>query len=503
MKKTIKKYLKKRERSKKLAGFTFLEIILIIAILGVIFIMVIYRIRPIEVYRKAFNLQAKVDIKSIENGVKTFALNNRGKYPVGFTGLSEGTYDICKAGYTGCTPNSVNLDDLVTERILSEIPISPYNTDTTTTYTGYQIYHNPQTREYKVTEINDSENNPIASGFRRIIEIDNNSFAQNDYQLKLSLNTQELIAAGKMLSDCSNLSFTNTSGEQLIYWIEPTTCNTANTKIWFKSPQIPGGISNIFMNYGDAGLTNSATLEPADIFIDKVENLGGFWDPSLSESYPGTGNVLYDLSGEGGNFYHSQTPQWDAQNGFLFDDNGHFTGPSAATFPQESDPRTVIAEANPDPNIGQYAHVFHYGTPAKFRSFGIAKNGSGISSQTWSSECIAGSWTLGVDNTIAVTSSGSLQQIFKNGVLIGTCNSYTLDTGSSNPVQIGVRIGQTEPWLGYIKYVQFYDRVLTAEEIHEIYDNRSYATVNYPGSTLVHKYSADIEITNIYDEIAI
>lgn len=503
MKKPIKKYFKLRKKSKKLGAFTFLEIILIIAILGVILIMVIYRIRPIEVFRKTFHIQSKVDIKSIEDGVKTFSMKNRGEYPIGFSGLSEGIYDICKEGNFGCTTNSVNLDDLVSENILSRIPISPYNTDKTTTYTGYQIYFNPQTHEYKVSEIQNSTTEIIANGYRRIIEINNNSFAQSDFQLQLTLNTQDLINSGKMLSDCSNLSFTNTSGDQILYWIEPNTCNTANTKIWFKSPQIPSGISNIYMNYGEVGLNNTVTSNPEEIFIDKIENLGGFWDPSIPGSYPGTGNILYDLSGEGGNFYHSRIPQWDPINGFYFNDNGHFTGPSAAEFPQESDPRTVVAEANPDPDIGQYAHVFHYGTPAKYRSFGIAKNGSGISSQTWSSECIAGSWTLGVYNTVAITSVGSLQQIYKNGVLIGSCNSYTLDTGSSNPVQIGVRIGQTEPWKGYIKYVQFYDRILSAEEIHEIYDNQSYATENYPGSTLIHKSSEDIQITNIYDEVAI
>jgi len=152
MKKTIKKYLKRREKSKKIGGFTFVEIVLIIAILGVITVMVIYGIKPVEVYRKAFNLQTKADIKSIGDGVKTFALRNRGKYPIGFTGLPEGTYDICKSGYSGCTSNSVNLDDLVAEGILSKIPVSPYNLDNTTTYTGYQINYNPLIKQVNVIE---------------------------------------------------------------------------------------------------------------------------------------------------------------------------------------------------------------------------------------------------------------------------------------------------------------------------------------------------------------
>lgn len=110
---------------------------------------------------------------------------------------------------------------------------------------------------------------------------------------------------------------------------------------------------------------------------------------------------------------------------------------------------------------------------------------------------------MDADNMIAITSSGSMQQIYKNGVLIGTCSSYTLDRGSLNPLQIGVRIGQSEPWIGYVKYVQFYDRVLTAGEIQEIYNSKSYATVNYPGNTLTNKYSAEVFIKNIYDEVEV
>lgn len=102
---------------------------------------------------------------------------------------------------------------------------------------------------------------------------------------------------------------------------------------------------------------------------------------------------------------------------------------------------------------------------------------------------------------VANTSSGSLQQIYKNGVLIETCNSYTLKTGSGNPSKIGYRIGNGEPWLGHIKFVQFYDRVLSAQEILDIYNYKSYATINYPGSTLLHKYSTGITITNIGEEI--
>lgn len=497
MKRILKKYIKKRKQQKKYAGFTILEILLVIAILAVIFIMVIYRIRPVEVFRRALHIERTSDAKAIENAIQDYLIQNNGVLPAGFENVQSGTFDICTAGQTNCSGNSVNIDSLVNSGFLPEVPVSSDNTNPGTT--GYTLTYDPITNTYTVGNYQTQQ----SLSYKRIIEIFNNSFSQNDYQLRLVLNTQDLVALGKVNTDCSNINFTNSEETKLDYWIEPNTCNTPTTKIWFKSPQIPNGTSTINLYYGLAGLTNNATDDPAEIFDTTINNLSGFWDFSISESYPGSGNTLYDLSGRDGHFYHSGSPEYDPLMGFHFDDNGHFTGPSAALFPQESDPRTVVAIANPDQNISPYGHVFHYGTPAKYRSFGIAINNNAVSSHTWSSECASGVWTMDADNMIAITSSGSMQQIYKNGVLIGTCNSYTLDTGSSNPLQIGVRIGQSEPWIGYIKYVQFYDRVLTAGEIQGIYNSKSYATVNYPGTTLTHKYSAEVSITNIYDEVEV
>lgn len=137
-------------------------------------------------------------------------------------------------------------------------------------------------------------------------------------------------------------------------------------------------------------MTNNATGDPAEICDTIINKLSGFWDFSIGESYPGSGNTLYDLSGRDEHFNHSGSPEYDPLIGFHFDDNGHFTGPSAALFPQESDPRTVVAIANPDQIISPYGHVFHYGTPTKYRSFGIAINNNSVSSHTWSCERASG-----------------------------------------------------------------------------------------------------------------
>lgn len=329
IKNKVKKYIEKRKKSKKVGGFTFIEIILFIAIIGVISMLIVNSVRPTEVYIKTFKLESDLDVKSIENGIKTYAFNNEGSYPSSFINLQEGIYDICKEGNIGCTSTSVNLDDLISEGILSKIPINPYNTDRTTTYTGYQLYYNPVTHEYRVTEspLNRNEIIPSStpinfSSYKKIITISNTDFIQTNYQLKLTVDTTGLISTGKINSNCDNINFQNNLGAKYIYWIEPNTCNTNTTKFWIKIPEVPMGNSNIEMVYGVNGITNNQYSDPLDVFISSIPTLTGFWDATIPESYPGTGNLLYDLSGNNRTFTHSNTPQWDPLNGFYFNNNG-------------------------------------------------------------------------------------------------------------------------------------------------------------------------------------
>ena len=77
--------------------------------------------------------------------------------------------------------------------------------------------------------------------YRKPITIDNTANSNNltDYQVLVTLDTQSLISAGKMQSDCRDIRFADSDGTTLIsYWIE-SGCNTASTKIWVKVPLIP------------------------------------------------------------------------------------------------------------------------------------------------------------------------------------------------------------------------------------------------------------------------
>jgi hypothetical protein len=411
--------------------------------------------------------------------------------------LVSGTYDICSAGNSNCGPNSINLDVLINQGFIGALPSIPNNPNPSAT--GYQIILDPLTNAIKVIEDVSLIWQYTDYKYRIRINISNSGATETDYQIPITINTASLIAAGKVKSDCSDLMLTTSTHTPTNFWIEPNTCNTFSTKIWIKDPQIVIGNSFMYMYYGNAQATSTAS-SPAQVFVREVPQLLGFWDTSIPGSYPGIGDTIYDLSGNGLDFVHSGTPVWTPSDGFYFNNNGDFSGAGAALLPLDSDPKTVIAKANPDPDIGTYAHVFNYGTPAHEKSFGVVWNNGNINSHTNSSTCSVAAWTTGIDNTIAISASGSTQSIYKNGVLLGSCNNYILRINSNNPVSLGDRNGSTQPWKGYVEYVQFYTRVLSAQEILDIYNYKSYATPNYGDMNLLHKYSAGISVVGMGTE---
>jgi hypothetical protein len=97
-------------------------------------------------------------------------------------------------------------------------------------------------------------------GYRRQITISSSNTLTN-YQVLITLDTSTLISAGKMRTDCGDIRFTDTNGVFLSYWIE-SGCNSANTKIWVKVPNIP---TTIYLYYGNP---NAGSLSNGDDTFD-------------------------------------------------------------------------------------------------------------------------------------------------------------------------------------------------------------------------------------------
>jgi len=124
--------------------------------------------------------------------------------------------------------------------------------------------------------------------YRRPITISNSTSSLTDYQVLVTLDTQSLISANKMRSDCGDIRFTDSDGStQLSYWLE-SGCNSANTKIWVKVPFIPTGNKTIYVYYGNPEATSMSNGDATFEFFDDFEGntINAYkWDTSNSGGY--------------------------------------------------------------------------------------------------------------------------------------------------------------------------------------------------------------------------
>ncbi len=101
---------------------------------------------------------------------------------------------------------------------------------------------------------------------------ENSGNTLTDYQVLIVVDTASLISQGKMNSDCSDIRFVykNSSGTyEIPYWIEDGTCNTPNTNIWVKVPEIPANsMITLYMFYGNPDATSNSNIDNTFIFGD-------------------------------------------------------------------------------------------------------------------------------------------------------------------------------------------------------------------------------------------
>ena len=125
-------------------GFTLLEILLVVAALGILAGIVILAINPGKQLGDTRNAARKVDVNTIINGVYQYSLDNNGTLPttIGVAScLTVATSEICRSTIaTSSCSGYVNLTDTITvgEKYLVSVPIDPSQT-ANSTGTGYRI----------------------------------------------------------------------------------------------------------------------------------------------------------------------------------------------------------------------------------------------------------------------------------------------------------------------------------------------------------------------------
>ncbi|NME70881.1 DUF2341 domain-containing protein [Flammeovirga aprica] len=119
------------------------------------------------------------------------------------------------------------------------------------------------------------------------IEIKNAGTIINDYQLKITINSEELISQDMMSSDGSDIRFKDQYGNILSYWIEDGSINTNQTNIWLRVPKIENGSNPIYFYYGNPHAVAQSSGENTFLYFDDF-NLSFLnqekWDTSCATS---------------------------------------------------------------------------------------------------------------------------------------------------------------------------------------------------------------------------
>ena len=114
-------------------GFTLLEILLVVAAIGILAGIVILAINPNKQLGDTRNTQRRADVNTILNAVYQYSLDNNGNLPSSITTIQT---EICKTGAT-CT-GLIDLSVLATsEKYLTSIPFDP--SGGSTNGAGYEI----------------------------------------------------------------------------------------------------------------------------------------------------------------------------------------------------------------------------------------------------------------------------------------------------------------------------------------------------------------------------
>ncbi|MCG8423502.1 MAG: DUF2341 domain-containing protein [Proteobacteria bacterium] len=119
------------------------------------------------------------------------------------------------------------------------------------------------------------------------ITVHNAKHARTDYAVRVIVDTESPIDEGKMNSDCSDIRFSDAASNPLSYWLE-SGCNTTHTRLWVKVVDLPAGISELYMQYGNsAAPTASSGVATFPYFEDFASGDLASWTSGVNRFDPG------------------------------------------------------------------------------------------------------------------------------------------------------------------------------------------------------------------------
>ena len=117
--------------------------------------------------------------------------------------------------------------------------------------------------------------------FRIPILVNSTAGALTDYQVQFSINTSKLYNEGRINNTCSDLRFTNSSTDEIDFWIEKCNVTGGNSTIWIEVPIID---DTIYMYYGAGDVSSASNETETFLYVEEFED--GTWN---SNYWNGTG----------------------------------------------------------------------------------------------------------------------------------------------------------------------------------------------------------------------
>jgi len=202
-------------------------------------------------------------------------------------------------------------------------------------------------------------------------------------------------------------------------------------------------------------------------------------DPIISKSYPGSGNMLYDLSGRGNNGTINGATYWsDGRGSFNFNGTSNYIelnkNGTQLGIPNNSQ-MTVEAYINVF-SLTNYVHIVD--CAANRWHLAIESAAAGASAYFWNGTTyhISSSPAIQINiwHHLVGVQESNLLKIYINGVLATNGSIAGTPPLQDNNVRIGMWQGGTRYFDGNISSVRLYNKALSASEVIQNYSATKY-----------------------------
>jgi len=341
--------------------------------------------------------------------------------------------------------------------------------------------------------------------YRQAINISNTVGDLTKYQVRLDLNSTNVGSNFNWSNNGSDIRFTNSTDDELNFWIEDWNSTGQEAIIWVNVTSLPNNTNTtIYMYYGNSEASSASDVNSTFIrVIDGAQPVKGSWH--FDEN---SGTTAYDTSGNDndGTITGASWTDGKFDKALSFDGNDDYVDVPDSASLDITGSFSLEAWIIQDSQTSDKAILSKHGTSSSTRTYGLC-----VSSDTASTPNALMVFfydSSGNDHTVSETSpidrtdgwhhivgvyDGNTLYLYIDGSLVNSqeIGSYTVNT-NDNSLRIGGFTGYTTPylWNGDIDEVRIYkDKALNSTEISDLYNNYGYTTENYPGRVLVRKYA--------------